>query len=296
MQPRAVRFSVPEDDYHADKLPEPIGGVPSLSNSLAKVLLDRSPAHAYSAHPRLGGAGREWPAATLATFDRGKLAHKLLLGKGAEIVVVDAEDWKTKAAREARDQARAAGKIPALRAPYDEAVKAAPIICDKLAACGVVLDGESEVQVAWHERIADPVLCRGMLDHLVFDARKRTATVYDLKTTADAKPESVSRSVVRYGYDTQRAAYSHAIEYLLGLEPAKIDFVFIFAETAPPYAVLPGRLDATLHARGEERWSQAVDVWADCLRTGVWPEYARSIVEIEAPPWMSGDIQIGFEE
>lgn len=294
MDARATRFAISEDDYHADKLPEPLGATPSLSNSLAKVLLDKSPAHAYSAHPRLGGAGREWPASMLATFDRGKLAHKLLLGKGAEIVVVDAEDWKTKAAREARDQARAEGKIPALRAPYEEAVKAAPIIRDKLAAMGVVLDGESEVQVAWHERWADPVLCRGMLDHLRVEGRR--ATIYDLKTTRDAKPAAVSNSVVRYGYDTQRAAYSHAIEYLLGIEPSKIDFVFIFAEVAPPYAVLVGRLDATLHARGEERWSQAVDVWADCLRTGVWPEYAREIVEIEAPPWMSADLQIGFEE
>ena len=86
---RAQRIDITEEDYHADKLPDWCTG-PSLSNSMAKILLDKSPAHAYAAHPRLGGAGRVLPASTLQTFDAGKLAHKLLLGRGAEVVVIDA--------------------------------------------------------------------------------------------------------------------------------------------------------------------------------------------------------------
>ena len=41
---------IPPREYHADPCP-----APSLSRSIAKLLVERSPAHAYAAHPRLGG-------------------------------------------------------------------------------------------------------------------------------------------------------------------------------------------------------------------------------------------------
>lgn len=285
------RFAISEDDYHADQLPDWVGGGPTLSNSIAKVLLDRSPAHAYTQHPRFGAARKD-----SAVFDAGRLAHKLVLGKGAEVAVVDAPDWKTKAAQTTRDEARANGQIPALRGAYDAAVEAAQIVRAKLARLGIVLSGESEVQLAWQEtRPHGLVWCRGMLDHLVVQGDR--ATIYDLKTTRDAKPFAASNSIVRYGYDTQRAAYSRALELLCPhIRPSAIDFVFIFAETEAPHAVTAGRLDDVLRDRGEERWCQAVDTWDECLRYGTWPEYVNSIVELAAPPWMSGDIEIGFEE
>ena len=41
-------YSLPDDAYHADPCPGP-----SLSSSVAKLMLDRSPLHAWHAHPRL---------------------------------------------------------------------------------------------------------------------------------------------------------------------------------------------------------------------------------------------------
>lgn len=289
------RIDITEDDYHADQLPAWAGTGPSLSNSIAKIILDKSPAHAHARHPKLGGAPEE--PRSLQTFDRGKLAHKLLLGKGAEIVVVDADAWTTKAAREVRDEARAAGKIPALRGAYDTAVQAADIVRAKLAKRGLILSGESEVQVVWHEqRIEQPVLCRGMMDHVIIDEREDRATIIDLKTTRSAAPVACSNSIVSYGYDTQRAAYTRALERLHPELAGRIDFVFIFAETAAPFAVTHGQLNDVLRQRGEERWPNAVDAWADCLRWNQWPEYVDSAVEFVEPSWMgAADIDISFE-
>lgn len=285
------RLSLREEDYHADALPEALtGGRPSLSNSLAKVLLDRSPAHAYARHPRLGGA----PQQDTMVFSRGKLAHKLLLGKGAEVVVIDAADWRSEEAREARDAAWAEGKIPTLKDAYVTAVEAAEVVRGKLAKRGVVLGGESELQLAWTEvRHGEPVWCRGMLDHLVIDGDR--ATIYDLKTTRDASPRACANAIIKYGYDTQRAAYTRAVERLYP-QVSRVDFKFIFAETEPPFAMTHGTLDEVMRVRGEERWLQAVDTWAECLRFGQWPEYAWSEVEFQAPAWLGGDIEIGFEE
>ena len=64
-------LNVSESEYRADPL-----SVPSLSASIAKVLIMESPAHAYDIHPKLGNRARKPSAA----MDEGTLIHTLLLG------------------------------------------------------------------------------------------------------------------------------------------------------------------------------------------------------------------------
>src|SRR5215472_13975214 len=52
---------------------------PSLTQSLCKILLERSPLHAWYAHPRLNP---DYAPDDDTKFDIGNLAHTLLLGKG----------------------------------------------------------------------------------------------------------------------------------------------------------------------------------------------------------------------
>src|SRR3972149_5802627 len=47
-------------------------------------------------------------------FDLGRAAHAYLLEGESGFAIIEAADWRTKAAKEARDAARAAGKIPLL--------------------------------------------------------------------------------------------------------------------------------------------------------------------------------------
>ena len=86
------------ENYHADQ----IAHAPSLSRwfrphppqPVPAARLDCAP----TAEPRPRAAGRR-------TLDHGTAAHALLF-EGRKPLIVDADDWRTKAAREARDQAR----------------------------------------------------------------------------------------------------------------------------------------------------------------------------------------------
>jgi hypothetical protein len=110
----------PRDDHQARHLHRHRGRglsrgpcpAPSLTQSVAKILLEKSPLHAWHAHPRLNP---DYQHDDATKFDIGNIAHKMLLGRGKEIVVLeDFDDWRTKAAKEAREEAAAAGKLAVL--------------------------------------------------------------------------------------------------------------------------------------------------------------------------------------
>lgn len=275
--PRARILDVTEDEYHADPC-----AAPSLSASIATLLVDRSPLHAWQAHPKLGGVRR----APTAAMDRGTLIHKLLLGKGAEAAIIDAPDYRTKKAQQQRDDARGVGKAPVLASLYSDALATAGVLLKRLADFDVTLGGESEVVVTWEEDSPHgPVTCRGMFDHLEGDV------IYDLKTSRSAHPRACSRHVVEYGYDVQHAAYLSALEALRPELQGRAVFVHLFVELEPPFGVYPCRLDGVLREYGERRWGRAVETWAKCLATNEWPGYSPGIEWLAAPSWLLARMQ-----
>lgn len=283
---KAFRLDVDETAYHQDPCE-----TPSLSSSVAKVLIGKSPMHAHHVHPRLGNGPRE----DKKEWDLGNLAHKLVLGKGREIAVIDADDYRKADARAARDQARAEGKIPALREQYDNATVAAGVIAARLGDMGIVLNGESEVPIAWQERSNHgQIWCRGLVDHIVFDGDH--AIVYDFKTSRSAHPAACARAVLSYRYDIQQAAYVSGVSRVWPKVAGRVEFVFLFAEMVAPFGVTPGRIDDVLREHGEDGWTKAVVDFGESLSSGQWPGYTNSIVTLEAPGWMINEPEIGFEE
>lgn len=277
----AHRLNVTEAEYHADPCE-----TPSISSSFAKLMLSKSPLHAWHSHPRLGAGKRE----EKKTYDRGHLAHKLVLGKGRDIAIVEAKDWRTKAAQEARDQAYQEGKIPALVEVYQEAIEAAKVINQRLADLNIFLTGESEVAITWQEQSnRGQVHARAMLDHVIFEGNR--ATVYDFKSSTNAHPRACVRHIINYGYDIQQAAYTSGLSRWKPEVSGRIDFVFLFAEfDTAPYAVCPGRLDGMLREHGERGWTKAVIEFGDNAGTdGEWPGYTNRIVTFEAPGWLLAD-------
>lgn len=218
-------------------------------------------------------------------MDMGTLIHRLVLGAGPAIHVVEAGDYRTKAAREARETARADGKIPVLIGAVAEANTAALVILDNLRKAGILLNGESEAVILWQEQAAHgPIWCRAMIDHVV--QRDGRLVVYDLKTTKSAHPKACQSTADNFGYDIQQEAYTRAAEALWPEYAGRVDFVFLFAEPAPPYAVTPARLDGIMRERGRRRWAYAVEKWARCLHTDTWPAYTAKPVTLESPSWL----------
>src|SRR4051812_44666757 len=90
---------------------------PSLSSSIASLMLQRSPAHAFAAHPRLGGHRSDPTEAML----NGTLIDSLLCGGDTEIIESPYDEYRTKEAREWRDATAATGKLAVKRKELEHA-------------------------------------------------------------------------------------------------------------------------------------------------------------------------------
>jgi len=273
---RARILDVTPAAYHRDPCK-----VPSLSQSIAHTLVEHSPLHAYTRHPRLGAQ----PAESSAAMDAGTLIHKLILGCGKDIAVLPFDEYRTNEAKAARDEAIAAGKLPVKERAFVEATTAANTLSARCRELGFPFTGRSELAIEWRERgtsDGEPVVCRAMLDHVLLDR----GVIYDLKKAANASPKNCEKTFVDRGYDIQYAAYTRALAALRPEFEGRIEFTFLFLELEPPYSVVPARPDGGFRTIGHLRWERAVLRWQECLATGKWPGYCVEPVTLYAPPWV----------
>lgn len=259
---------IDEADYHADKT--------SLSVSGAKKLLPPScPAKFF--HERENGQPPR------RTFDFGRAAHAEVLGVGAEVVVVDAENWQTRAAREARDEAYAAGKTPVLKAEKARIAEMA-VALRRNSLAAALLDperGKAEQSGYFVDEITG-VLRRFRLDWMP-DTDGGRLLVPDYKSCASAAPAAIGKSVANYGYHMQDAWYRDGL-HALGIAE-DIAFLFVFQEVNPPYLVTVVQLDYTATEVGRRRNDQALQTYQRCTEAGDWPGYTDDVELIHLPRW-----------
>jgi hypothetical protein len=268
--------ALPVDDYVKDPAP-----APSLSASIAHVLLTQSARHAWLKHPRLNAAWK--PDATDAT-DLGSIAHAVLLeGDESRVVVLPQEftDFRKADARALRDQARAAGKLPILAERMDDVrhmvdVARAALADSELAG---LLDGAAiERTLIWQE---EGVWCRSRPD--VIDAGD--VVLCDYKTTGrSAEPDGWARTaLLGHGYDLQAALMLRGANALGG--PKERKAVFLVQETAPPYAVSLVGIDPQWVVFADARLNAALACWRACLEADRWPAYPSRICWASPPEW-----------
>ncbi len=244
---------------------------PSLSTSIAKLLISRSPMHAWSAHPR-GGNVRSDPTAPMI---RGTILDSLLLGGDSELVESPYDEYRTNEAKAWKAATFAKGQIPIKSAEFQQAKRAARGIRERLEQKGIILDGENQLTLVWKE---GDVWCRGRPDHW----KKEIATIYDLKIVDDASNESVQRKMLDFGYDIQYAAYTRGFAGQIPELEGRLIMKFIFAEPEPPYAVNIKAVDGTMKTLGNWKWETAVKEWGIGLETGHWRGYDDAPVSAPA--------------
>jgi hypothetical protein len=267
---------IPEAEYHADPCDEP-----SLSASIAHVLLSRSPKHAWFAHPKLNPA---WaPSEPTKGMDRGSAIHKLLLeGTETGLVIVHADDWRTKDAKTMRDEARQCGEIPLLAKDADEVrtiVEAVRAQLKGTELADVFQDGDAELSALWQEPEHGGIWCRSRLDFLSTDRK----LIVDLKCTeGSAAPGACVRRILDMGYDIQGAFYHRGVQVLSGVVP---QFVLLVLEVEPPYALSMVGLKPAWLALAERQVREAQAQWATCLATGHFPGYPERIAWCDCPAY-----------
>jgi hypothetical protein len=270
-----ISYGMPHEVYLKDPVP---GG--SLSSSGARMMLaPNCPAKFdyWRKHRR--------PSST--EFDIGTAAHKVLLGAGPELVVIDADNYKKAAPRVERDHAYMADKTPVLQHQMD-AVNEMAAAARRDPVAGPLLaegTGEPEVSFFWIDGPTG-IHCRARLDYLSYLHNKDgRLLIIDYKTTSrSAAPSKIERAILNHGYHMQAA---HLIDAVIGTGHAEDALVlFIFQETDAPYLVTvvePHPISAIWV--GRELNDKARQVFAKCNAANVWPGYASDIVEIELPIW-----------
>lgn len=239
----------------------------SLSVSGAKVLLKA---------PALFKWQQEHPVHK-DVFDVGSAAHKLVLGVGAEIVDVDADSWRTKAAKDAKDAARADGKIPLLTADHERVKAMADALSSHRLAMRLLSEGRPEVSAFCTDE-ATGVMRRGRFDWL------GTTIITDYKTCASSEPLAFVKAAANLGYHMQAAWYAD-LAADLG-HPAQA-FAFIAQEKEPPYLVTVIELPPELVDIGRTRNHRALERFRDCAESGLWPGYVPddTFAQPPAPRW-----------
>jgi hypothetical protein len=263
-------FNLTAEQYHADPAP-----IASLSSSIANILLDQSPAHAWLAHPRLN---LQYEREESSRFDLGSAAHMMLLERRSDrIVRVNADDWRTKAAKEQRDAAQANGQYAVLERQYGDIVAMCTAAHDYLVDTELsdILTGDAEQAVLWQE---DKLWYRCRPDLM----SKDRLICLDYKSTASAHPDFIARQIGRMGYDLQNQFYARGIEAVTGIKPK---FVFLFQEITKPYACSLVALSNSYEALGQSKVDRAIKTWHKCVTTNTWPGYSNKIMYMDPKAW-----------
>lgn len=255
--------------YHADRA--------SLSSSGARRLLPPS-------CPARFRWEQDHPQPHRQVFDFGTAAHRLVLGDGPELVAIEVDDWRTKAAREERDEVRAAGGVALLAAEYDQVHAMADAIRRHPVASALFAPGSGrpEQSVFWRDEQSG-VMRRARFDWLPHPRAGRLI-IPDYKTCRSADPAALARAVDEYGYHQQADWYRTAAQ-ATGLGDEHTAFVFVCQEMTAPYLVTVFEPDMVALRIGAAKNRRAIETYARCTETGHWPAYADDIPYLSLPTW-----------
>ena len=271
-------YDIPATEYHADPCPEP-----SLSASVARTLVERSPLHAWMKHPRLSNQIVEQPPSKMAL---GTAAHSVILqGDWSGIGFIAGDNYRTKVSKELRDKIIEIGGTPLLE--KDRSTVEAMVA--EFERAGIDRRGmETERTLVWQDKAtesATPIWCRARVDLL------GDRLILDLKTTAvPATPERWGRTLL-WDYAMQCGFYRRGYRALKGGKPPA--FRFLVQETTPPYSVAQFAFDEAGRDYADYLAEQAVWTWGECLKSQTWTSYPAGVNVIEAPYWVREKLEEG---
>lgn len=264
------------EQYFAEPCP-----APALTNSGIKALLTSAPAKFAYAFLGIGQeeADEEAPEKTSAAQYRGKLVHRLALGKGDDYAISPHDEYRSAEAKAWKAATEAAGIMPVKRKDFDAAEQMAAVIRANIEEACQGHPYETEVVIAWQEQMSQgPIWCRAMLDVWC----PGLLLALDVKTCADASDAAIERAFAN-GYATQDVWYRRGLERLTA-EPGRAKFKFLFVEGDAPFLSRTATAtEAFRHGAGLEI-ARAMAIFSDCISRGDWPGYDE--LAVNPPGWL----------
>lgn len=266
-------YKISMEDYLADPCL-----VPSLSRTTIKHLANGVPYRAWHNHCRLNP---KYQPDFSSKYDIGTLCHSLLL-EGIDIAkVLPFDDWKTNKAKEERDKARKAGKVPMLSKHYDQCIRIVDSVREFLAQSELGIknlprEGDSELTYIWQE---DDTWCRIRPDWV---SKDRTIILDTKFTGTIIDTDQFSRQADTLAYDIQDALYSRGVNAVDGTDP---EFYFLVTEIEEPYLSCLIGLDQHYKDLGAEKVEYGINLWEQCRAGNSWPKYPNSVCFVGPKPW-----------
>ena len=242
-------------DYHRD---------PALGSTSLKTLATRTPAHYQwdKTHPKFSDA-----------FTLGTAVHSVILEDDiTQIALVEADNWMTKAAKEAKAASLEAGKQPLLSKEWDQVVAMRDAVAAHPVAGALLSGHKAEESVFWDE------------DGLTLKCRPdawQAGMLVDLKTTVNADPSEFGKTAHNFGYHQSAAHYIDGVKAATGEE---LPFKFVLVEKTAPYFVSVVELDIEAINIGRQLNDRAKRIYRECVETNTWPGYPNADL-ISLPMW-----------
>ncbi len=275
-----IYSDVPMEAYHGD-----LCDAPSVSSSGLRTIEAKTPLH-YFAGSYLN-PNRE-PEEQKDHLNFGKAAHTLLLSEPGfhDQYAVRPEnwrDWRTDAAKGWRKEMEEDGKTILIPAQ----IAAIRAIAKSLEAHPLVQSG----------------ILQGLVEHTIVCKDKATGVwlkirpdvvpladgvLVDAKSTTDASPNAVQRTILNFGYPMQGGLGTMVMKEALGINIT--DFVLVFFEKDAPHAIAVTAIDNEWLYWARRQLRRSIDKFAKCVETGEWPGY-----EVEATMHMPQWLRTRFE-
>lgn len=128
----------------------------------------------------------------------------------------------------------------------------------------------------------------GALIKCRFDRMGDSVFALDLKKCQDARGEEFCRPITNYGYAMQVAFYEHV--WLCETGERLKEFPLIAIEEDSPHGVICHDLDEVALELGRKHYREALDVYARCLDSGIWPGYEQESEVTSVTSWAANEL------
>ncbi len=245
---------IPDDLYHADEVSLSSSGAKKLTNGTAEKF----------------AWGRAHPEPPTDALLLGTAVHTLTLGVGPEIVAVEAKSWQGKEAAAAKLAAISAGKTPLLAKSHEQALAMSKRARELPEAAALLAHGRAETSLYWRDEQTGTLLrARPDWATRLPDGRP---LIIDIKTAISAKASEFRYHAADLAYDVQQEWYREGA-LRSGLFDELPLFLFLVIEKSPPYSPALIGFDEEFAEIGRARMRRAIDLYAHCTKTGIWPGY-----------------------
>lgn len=209
------------------------------------------------------GLGRFWRTSPLNPQARSEAGSaSLTLGTNAHIYIFEpdraetlfeingVENYRTKAARQWRDETIAAGRIPLTDGEALELHCMREAVLEHSMARAAVKQGRSERSLIWSDGEGeDQIWLKSRPD---FMPRRSGQLIVDYKTTSSDLDWWPSDAIKKWRYDIQAALQIEGVRRAAEMEPRGL--LYIVQSTAAPYDI---RL-FTIDLKGDDDWGRAL--------------------------------------